>query len=48
MSVLDGHERAHSELEHLADTQAAYLLLRYSASVRIHYLLRGVVELLAF
>ena len=39
---LQEHARAHEEMRCLRDTQVAYLLLRYSLAVRIHYLLRLV------
>ena len=35
------------ELACIRDTQAAYLLLRYSLAVRVHYLLRLVGDALA-
>ena len=44
---LRDHALAHSELACLRDTQAAYLLLRYSLAVRVHYLLRLVGDALA-
>ena len=45
--VLAMHERAHDELEQLCDVQAAYLLLRYSLSVRFVYLLRTIGPVIA-
>ena len=45
--VLAMHERAHDELEQLCDVQAAYLLLRYSLSVRFVYLLRTIGPIIA-
>ena len=38
LDKLREHDFAHAELEHVVDTQAAYLLLRYSLSVRFHFL----------
>ena len=42
LSTLAAHQHAHSELAHLRDTQAAYLLLRYSLNARFGFLMRAV------
>ena len=41
-TAVAGFQHAHDELRELRDVQCAYLLLRYSLSVRFHHLLRTV------
>jgi hypothetical protein len=42
LNTLEAHKRAHSELRYLCDTQAAYLLLRYSLNRRFSFLQRAL------